>query len=114
MAKQEGRVVSAAIYTCRQSGVLSRNNTCLEKPQIIYSADQIMQAFEDFAGSPERCKLVLTLDNDREISIMPVVRKDVAIFVDGRDTVADIEKKIADLKNHPERPWEVSVELWPR
>lgn len=104
MSKQTGKVVSARIYTCKDSGIPSRDNTCLKSPRATYNADQIMGAIHDFAYLPERCKLVLELDNGQEISIMPILKKGVAAFYD----------EGFDPSKTPKSPWDIEVEVWPR
>ena len=98
------KVARALLYTMKDYAVESRDNSADGPPRDIYEADKVMNAFEEFARCPERCLLVLEMQDGREISIYPRLKAEATAF--GETKKEGIPE--------PEYAWEVAVDIWPR
>ena len=100
----EGKVRRALLYTCKVYGVASRNNNVEDRPCEVFEAQNhksIMEALVAFATCGERSRLVLELDDGREISIMPVLQEDCLAY--------------GETGYIPSSPvsWDISLDIWP-
>ena len=83
MMPQIGKVLTAAIYTCKDRDIPSRSNETEDTPKLIFKNENqgfVKNAFSAFVSCSERCKLVLLLDNGQEISFVPTLQKNYPAF----------------------------------
>ncbi|MFY9461617.1 MAG: hypothetical protein WAP51_00245 [Candidatus Sungiibacteriota bacterium] len=102
MFLQNSGIGKARLYTMKDYAVPSRNDQPEGQPLDTFEADKVMEALRRFATHPERCMLVLELENGREISIYPSLKAEATAFGEPKK------------ENEPDYLWQIVAGVWPR
>lgn len=108
---KSGIIKKAKIYTCNDYAVLIKNDSA-DYLREEFDADHIMNALEYFGGCPERCRLVLELENGLEIGIMPSLKKEIRALdeIDREEILKRLDELSTGKTPHP---WEIKIDMWP-
>ena len=101
MILQNSHIGKARLYTMKDYAIPSRNDQPEGQPLDTFEADKVMEAFRRFATHPERCMLVLELENGREINIYPSLKAKATAFGE------------PEQRNEPDYLWQVVVGVHP-
>ncbi len=101
-----GRVICAKLFECNVSGVPTRDNSLCGGPVRTFGPCQVMEGLEALINAKERSRLVLVLDNGREIGIMPILKEDALAFEEAGD--------LSGKSILPSGNWDIAVDVWPR
>ncbi len=100
---QTGKVVRMALYTMEDYAIPSRNDQTYGTPRDTFGPDEFHKALLEFATCQERCRLVLELDNGREVALWPHLKEDAVAF-------GETEKEMVP---EPKYSWQLMINVWP-